>query len=218
MKAASIHSTFGRFSPAVFLVLANLIPLLGAAFWGWSVLEIVSLYWAENLVIGLFTVLRILLVRPPQGHGLVTVANFVAAGFFAVHYGMFCLVHGVFVFALLGRGVGGGAGFSGLETAGDVFQGGALLALGALFFSHGFSFLRHYLMGREYRDTTVQAEMFKPYPRIVVLHVAILFGAFAIQALGSPVFLLVLLVIGKIILDLALHRRAHATKRSGAGR
>ena len=51
--------------------------------------------------------------------------------------------------------------------------------------------------------------MMAPYGRIVVLHIAILFGAFAIMALGSPLFLLVLLIVGKIALDLKLHRRSH---------
>jgi hypothetical protein len=197
------------FSAGLALVLANVIPLVGAVFWGWSILEIVALYWAENLVIGFYTVLRILLVRPPEGKGLLVVANLFAAVFFTVHYGMFCLVHGVFVFSLLGRDASVIENFPSLRAAGTVFQGGTLLALAALVASHGVSFVRNYLFGREYRDTTVNDQMFSPYPRIVVLHVAILFGAFAIQALGSPVFLLVLLVIGKTILDLVLHRREH---------
>ena len=52
-------------------------------------------YWAENVVIGCYTVLRML----ESGRG--------AAGekigkslFFCFHYGMFCLVHGVFVMTL----------------------------------------------------------------------------------------------------------------------
>lgn len=193
----------------VVLVLANLIPLFGAAVWRWSVFEIVALYWAENLVVGFYTALGILLVRPPEGKGLLVVANLAAAFFFTVHYGMFCLVHGVFVFTLLGKGAGAGEPFPGWTAAGAVFQGGIPLGLAALVASHGVSFVRNDLMGRERRDTTVQARMFAPYPRIVVLHLAILFGAFAIQALGSPVFLLALLVIGKTTLDLALHRREH---------
>ena len=46
--------------------------------------------------------------------------------------------------------------------------------------------------------------------RIVVLHIAILFGAFVIATLGSPVFLLLLIIAGKIILEAKLHLRSHS--------
>ena len=51
--------------------------------------------------------------------------------------------------------------------------------------------------------------MVAPYGRIVVLHLAIIFGAFATMALGSPVYLLAILIVGKIMLDLKFHNRAH---------
>jgi len=49
-----------------------------------------------------------------------------------------------------------------------------------------------------------------------VLHVAILFGAFAIQGLGSTVPLLVILVVGKTAIDLSLHRWMHRKAAAGA--
>jgi hypothetical protein len=52
--------------------------------------------------------------------------------------------------------------------------------------------------------------MAAPYGCIVVLHIAILFGAFVITALGSPVFMLLLLIVGKIALDVKLRIRSHA--------
>jgi hypothetical protein len=51
--------------------------------------------------------------------------------------------------------------------------------------------------------------MHAPYGRIVVLHIAIILGAFAIAAVGSSVGLLILLIIGKIIIDAKLHIRSH---------
>lgn len=135
--------------------------------------------------------------------------------FFTFHYGMFCLVHGVFVFALLGgEGRGGfmshGSGLSEMPelVREAVAQGGIWAAL-ALAVSHLFSFAANFIGKGEYRRTAVPMLMMAPYGRIVVLHVAILFGAFAIMALGSPVFLLVLLIVGKIALDLKLHFRSH---------
>lgn len=182
------------------LLLANVIPLLGAVAWGWSVFEIVVTYWAENLIIGGYTLLRMLGAGGWRSEAALWVGKVFMAGFFTVHYGMFCLVHGFFVFSLLGEGKGKEAVLSGKGFA---------IALLALVISHGISFVKNYWAGGEYRGTTIQAQMFAPYPRIVVLHVAILFGAFAIQALGSTVPMLVILVVGKTAIDLSLHRWMH---------
>lgn len=137
--------------------------------------------------------------------------------FFSFHYGLFCLVHGVFVFALLGKdGLASGVMTSGgslMEELSGLIHGaldaGGVWAAAGLLASHLFSFFTNYLGKGEYRRTAVPVLMMAPYGRIVVLHVAILFGAFATMALGSPVYLLVILIVGKILLDLVFHNRAH---------
>ncbi len=193
------------------LVLANFVPLFGAMFWGWSVFEIVMLYWMENLIIGGFSFLRILTVRPPDSIRGQFFRNLPTGIFFAVHYGGFCLVHGVFVLSLLG-----GEGKSDPEATPDAHSG-FLWALLALVVSHGFSFVRNYLLSGAYRETLAHIQMFAPYPRIVVLHLVIIFGAFAIQKFGSPLWMLALLVVGKTVLDLGMHLWAARWRRQQAG-
>lgn len=137
--------------------------------------------------------------------------------FFTFHYGFFCLIHGVFVFALLGKGEpGGGAiGFStsildeGAELLERAVQVGGFWAVLGLLVSHLFSFAVNYLGKGEFRRTAAPILMIAPYARIIVLHIAILAGAFAVVILGSPVYLLVILIVGKIMLDLKFHNRAH---------
>lgn len=208
MTATSSDSRSRLLQTSIVLVLVNLIPLAGALVWSWSVFEIVLLYWMENLVVGLYALLRIQLAGGPPFR--FDVGRVFLGLFFVVHYGMFCLVHGVFVFALLGR-----------EQVNSI--SGAIdlaftlrWAILAIFLSHGYSFVRHYLLGGESVGGDPPNEMQRPYPRMIVLHVAIIFGAFAVQALGSPMGLLLILVIGKTLLDLKLHRRAH-TKSVAAG-
>jgi hypothetical protein len=46
------------------LILVNTIPMFGAMFWGWSLLEIVALYWFENLIIGAINVLKMITCVP----------------------------------------------------------------------------------------------------------------------------------------------------------
>src|SRR5690606_24260236 len=74
------------------LVAANLLPLVGVLLWGWDVGALVVLYWSENLIIGAYTLIKMLVASPLGGlfSGL----------FFLIHYGGFCAVHGAFVLIL----------------------------------------------------------------------------------------------------------------------
>ncbi len=193
------------------LVAMNLVPLGGAIFAGWDVGFILLVYWAENLVVGFYNVLKMAIARGgkerwhPVSLGLIP--------FFAVHYGIFCLVHGVFVLVL---------GQSGKSFRGDPIDallgnlsGGLLWPMLALVVSHGCSFLQNYVGKGEYKTRSVQSLMIAPYGRIVLLHVVILFGGFVVMLFNSPLPLLILLIGLKILIDLFLHAAAHQSKNSG---
>lgn len=157
-----------------------------------------------------------------ENHGFFSLQHVVAKLFimlfFTVHYGGFCFVHGVFVFALLGGkgpfgGGGGPAGIepfdvlgSALETLKENHLWWAILGLAG---SHLYSFFRNYLGKGENRQIVLAKLMSQPYGRIIVLHVSIILGAFALLALGNPVLLLLILIVGKTGLDLKMHLREH---------
>jgi uncharacterized membrane protein YjjP (DUF1212 family) len=79
----------------------------------------------------------------------------------------------------------------------------------ALTLSHGISFVQNFLLGGEIRRQKMQELMRQPYKRIALLHVAILAGAVPVMILGSPVPLLIILVMAKIVLDIRLHLKTH---------
>lgn len=192
---------------ATALLVANLIPLAGVLLFGWDVFALVFLFWCENVVVGVFNVLRMLWVE--RGAERMPAAKFFFIPFFCFHYGMFTAVHGVFVFALFGSRQSGNL-FPSVSSVVRVIDENALwLAVAALVFSHGFSFVRNYVAEQEYRRVTLQQLMGQPYARVVVLHLAIIGGGFLVMALGSPVFGLILLVALKIGMDLAAHLREH---------
>ncbi|HSJ48482.1 MAG TPA: DUF6498-containing protein, partial [Gammaproteobacteria bacterium] len=91
----------------------------------------------------------------------------------------------------------------------DTAAPGVVLAWLGLFLSHGLSLLLNYFQGGEYRNSEIKNLMSAPYKRIAVLHVAIIAGGWGIQMLGSPLALLIALVVLKIAMDITLHRRAH---------
>jgi hypothetical protein len=198
---------------AVALVVANLVPLVGVLAFGWDLLTILAIYWLENGVVGVFNVLRMASARGARGaSGLAEAAAKVTMiPFFCVHYGIFWVVHGVFVFSLPAF-----AGPVGEETVfGEWVDAGTLAgAVLALTISHGVSYWMNFLRGGEYRRVSAADLMMAPYGRVVVLHLTILFGGIAIAATGATVVALVLLVVLKAILDLGFHLGEHSRLRA----
>lgn len=203
----------GRLPSVWALIGANVLPLLGVVWLGWEVFPLMFLFWLENVIIGGFNVLRMLLAEPgPAG---ISIQRLFLVPFFCVHYGMFCLVHGVFVWALFGP-AGSVKGPVRPETLREVIVSEHLhWAALALAVSHGFSFLSNYLGRGEYRRARLDQLMAAPYARVVVLHVVLLAGGFLTQAAGSPLWALLLLVVLKTGTDLWAHLRER--RRWGPG-
>lgn len=197
---------------AAVLIAANVAPLIGVLSHHWSVFAVVLLYWCENVVVGVFNVLRMVCARPQDA--LANAGKFFLVPFFCVHYGGFTFVHGIFVFTLFGGGIKpGGFDLSPHTVLTAVRQAGLGWAVAALFASHGFSFFHNYLGGGEYRRIGLSQLMTQPYARVVVLHIAIIGGAVLVQALGSAVPALALLIVLKTAIDL----RAHLAERRKLG-
>jgi hypothetical protein len=108
-------------------------------------------------------------------------------GFFCLHYGIFTSVHGLFLVLLFGGGPQRWHRFPGPGAFWSVVRenhlGWALLGLAI---SHGVSFVTNYLGQGEYRRASLDQLIMQPYGRVIVLHVAILAGAFLLFALHSP--------------------------------
>lgn len=188
------------------LVLANLVPIFGVVWFGWEVFPLVLLFWFENVIVGVFNVLRMLFATPGSALGWVTKLFMVP--FFCFHYGMFTLVHGVFVIGLFGGGFRHGAPFPDEHAILQlVIEKHLTWAILGLALSHGFSFAYNYLWLGEFRSAALPVLMQQPYSRVVVLHLAILGGGFLMGALGSPAAGLVLLVLLKIAADVRGHLR-----------
>jgi hypothetical protein len=182
------------------LLTANLMPLLGVLVLDWNVSPIMVFYWAENLVVGFYNVLK---MRRAQGSvaGSGTIMNDrpvqqsdrrAMIVFFIVHYGLFTLCHGIFVLVMFG------AGFKGFLSE----LGMALLFLTV---SHGVSYRRNFIGRGEYRQVAFTTLFWQPYSRVVVMHLTILVGGAWAQAKGSPVYALLVLVTLKTSIDLVLH-------------
>lgn len=195
----------GRFqTSALALVLANLVPLLGVLALGWNAAAIVVFYWAENLIVGFFNILRMKCAQGSlesirmtlNGRPVTAASRTALILFFALHYGFFTLGHGVFVLAIFGPQFEGS-----LRDLGTAALGLAV--------SHAISYRRNFIGQGEYRKVSFAALFWQPYSRVIVMHLTILLGGTLAQAIGSPVPALIFMVALKTLVDLASHLAEH---------
>lgn len=199
------------------IVIGNLLPVFGVLFLGWDAGLILILYWIENLIVGAFTLPRILTAMgpaPAQGSaigGSTLGGRLFIAIFFCFHYGMFWIGHGVFALMLVSSF---GSSSVNTEAAGPVEAVGSmavseeaisfLIAVGAMVVIHAVAFWRTWIQPRAWRTASPNEEMFRPYGRIFVLHLTVLLGAFGLSSVGAPAWTMIVLCVGKMALELGL--------------
>jgi Family of unknown function (DUF6498) len=179
-------------SALVALVIANAFVAFQTFRHEWGYYEVMLIYWLEVVILGFYNVLRMLVVgvvgAAPLGAWAARWVDLgstlnrlgltaIGVGFFLVKFGTFAFTIGLFVLLLPAflavEGDGSGAGFHrALMAAGP----GLLLAGGVLGLSHGVSFVRNFLAGREYDRIDVVSLAFWPYLRMFLFAVTLLVG------------------------------------------
>lgn len=192
--------------------MANVLPLYLVITGQWSLVQILLLFWIENVIIGGLNIIKILTCAD-GGLGSVFKKLFMAS-FFTIHYGIFTWAHGLFIVEIFAQQEPPDMQIPSFALVVYALQTFALL-IPAFFLlgSHLFSLVINYYKGGEYRRTNTGELMSKPYGRVVILHVTVLVGGFIAQALGEPLMALVVLVILKVMIDIAAHDREHKEKR-----
>ena len=193
------------------LIVANLVPLIGVLFFGWSVWNILIVYWLENGVVGAFNVLK---MATAQGAGL-------PEGMTAhqppgrrdqedeAHPVLHRPLRPVLGRAWHLRADPAVPVHRGARSASGVDPATILFAAIVLGISHGVSYWWNYLHGGEYRRMSAAQLMFAPYGRLLVLHMTIILGAVAIGTTGASRRRWRFSSLIKIALDLGLHLAEH---------
>lgn len=192
--------------PVLVIVLGNMVPIAGIMLWGWALFDMFYLYWIENVVIGVFTLIRMLVSGFYFGFTGVFSALFMGA-FFVVHYGMFCMGHGMIMteifypdlpFELTEQNL-----FL-LPWMVDDMQGFVWAFAGIVIVE-----LAYHLKAISDDRSRMQAApaiMFAPYGRIIILHLVIILGGLLSVSLGFPPAALMMLVVLKIFYDITLYK------------
>jgi len=194
----------GRVSLAL-LIVANLLPLVGVVFWDWDVFALLLLFWCENVIIGVFGIARIVVSGTTEN----TFEGLFLPVFFLVHYGGFMFGHFMVLLYLYSSSVAEGSTVTPADYYLIVVQNLSWVVLIALFVSHGWSFVENFMGNREHERISPLQGMALPYRRMMITHVALIAGGFFLIESGQPLGGLILLVLMKIALDIAFHRREH---------
>lgn len=210
-----VNALVGSFSQrsVVALIIANLLPLYGVYYLGWSISQIVILYWFENVIIGFYNVLKMLyntkqdigevLVNGKPVQGSLTAVKAFMIPFFIMHYGLFTFVHGVFIFIFFVFSIEQGD-IAGSRDIGYLFLNGLMI-----FISHGISFFTNYIGNDEKSRTDISTLMFSPYLRIVAMQLVVIFGGMIYMNTGRNDVSLYILIIFKIFTDAWSHIKQH---------
>jgi hypothetical protein len=227
------------------VLFANLVPLAGVLLFGWEAFDIVFLYWAENIILGAIIVLMICTWDPiPTLNEAPTretkkrrrkskkskkrmartqfnrpnwLSKLGAVLSFLSGYGVFCLGHGLFVVVLFtSKRPEEGLTAVLRETLDKLAEHHLWWAIAIIAAGHLYSFYSNYLHSGVYR-TTIDPEFFihPPYGRMIVLHLAIIFGGWITQEYGMSSGVLIALIVGKTVLELKSHIEEKQRTESG---
>jgi hypothetical protein len=205
------------FDPALLALLtANFLPLGAAYYGGANAADLLIVYWSENLVIAAYTLLRMIRAhKPDEGNIVVGLLMFIGM------FGVFCTVHGGAIVWLLfdhssllmqsphWLGPATAAEFDRLAGIWDLVPAPFVWLMGALFISHGVSFVQNFLRRGEFLRSKASDEMMRPFSRIMIMHIAsTASGVFALSH-GSPLIMLALVVLVKTGADVYAHLVSH---------
>jgi hypothetical protein len=215
-------------SALVALVIANAFVAVQAFRHEWGYYEVMLIYWVEVVILGFYNVLRMLVVgvvgAAPLGAwaarwvDLGNVLNRLAltaigVGFFVVKFGAFAFTIGLFIILLPGfLDVEGDGSAAGIPRALMAAGPGFLLTAGVLGLSHGVSFVKNFLAGREYDRIDVVSLAFWPYVRMSLVAATLLVGlaiAGLLPGVGRHAAFAGVMVLLKLSVDVISHMFEH---------
>jgi hypothetical protein len=217
--AGFLPGEFEYTPPIVALLVANIITIILAIVQNWDLATVLFSYWVQSIIIGIFAVISILscdkkaLLEDMNQPNPVGTKNAVwtersiwfylcvMAGFFCLHYGLFHWAYFAFIVE---------SGFFGPPD----FTSWGLWASCGLFFANHFYSWFYYRKSERQGARYITGEFFRPYNRIIPMHLTIIFGSIVILVLmffGITTVLpvLILFLILKTDMDLKMHLRKH---------
>jgi hypothetical protein len=214
-----VPGDFALTPPIAALLTANIITIVLAIVEGWDLADVLFIYWAQSIIIGVFTVVSILSAdtaaftadmgksqaedgrSPEVSRRYIWFYKIFISGFFTIHYGLF---HWGYYTFIVESGIFGPVNFA---------NTGIWVSCGLFFANHLYSFF-YFRAGERQGAEFITEQFFRPYNRIIPMHLTIIFGSMIVlflQFLGittvMPVLVLFLLL--KTRSDITTHLMKH---------
>lgn len=192
----------------IILIATNLVAIVMAVIYGWDATNVLFIYWCQSIIIGIFTYFK-LMSFPVSAYakemveGASMTINGVpvtdpvvykrsSSGFFLLHYGLFHVGYLVFILAKL-------------KDPGTLLI--AAIPVGLFAANHFYSYLVNKEQDIASAADNPTATFWKPYLRIIPMHITIIVAA---QMSGTAT--LVVFMIIKTLEDVVLHKFEHYIK------
>jgi hypothetical protein len=196
----------------LFLIAANLLPVIGVWYFNWNPAEVFMVYALETIIIGFFTLIKmgiVTLVRKTDiwynkgSTQLVSGLFFML--FFMVHYGMFVAIQTGMFITISGIGKEFHLGFFEFFLHWpSYFKGDLLYMLLGFFISYGFNLYWNFIRPGIYRNVPMMLLMFQPYERIFVQQFIVILGSMFLTFGAGKIFILIFAAV-KIFVEVFLN-------------
>lgn len=183
-------------------VLVNLLPLVGVLFFNWDPHRVFVVYCFETIIVGFFTVIKMILVGQAQKNHLwndtpgnrVNMPTLGFVLFFIAHYGLFVTVQTGIFFSF--AHIGDISAFSGYRELFQYLNNRELLImLGTFSAGYLISDLGAFIASRSYEKEPMMLVMFSPYGRILVQQFVVILGGFFLNFFAGAVFMCVFVIV-----------------------
>lgn len=198
----------------IVILLFNIIPIIGVAYYGWAPFEVFWLFWMETLIIAVFNTIRVLYSQgleenTPVPHTGLQLNYGAAVKYLLIRIFIF-LFYSVFIIVFIG--IMGSSNENGVKALSVIVFGNKLfnLALLITILSQSFYLIKYFFMNRAYYFSRPGQYSALFDARQIVVHVAVALGAVGASFLfneGSPntaIWIIAVFCVVKCITELVM--------------
>lgn len=189
--------------PEIYLLIINLVPILGVWFQGWDPARIFLFYCLETILVGIFHVIKMILImllsktdayESYKTKGILILACTFLICFFIMHYGIFVFVQTSMFFAV--SGIYKGELFSlDMQTLKTLLGKEGMLMMAIFIIYYILDTIKQGTVFRIDKVSDIAKLMFQPYGRIFIQQFVLIFGSMFLAFKLGYVFIVIFVLV-----------------------